>query len=411
VSQLPTTEIEVHLGSDEASIRVGTAFVNYRRGTVTTNFNYDASYLRREDAWEISPDLPIIERLAVTEGLPGAISDTAPDRWGRNLIAKRLHAQAKAQGRPDATITDVDYLLEVSDYTRQGALRYTVGRSQFLATGSEVPKLLELPLLLDAAELVSRDEVSEDSMAAVKILLDAGSGSLGGARPKASVRDGDRLLIAKFPHHSDEWDVMAWEKTALDLAEVCGIRTPKRRLISVTGRSVLLLERFDRVGESRCPFVSAMTLVKGKDGETRDYIEIAEALADLGSNVKSDLIELWRRIAFSIAINNSDDHLRNHGFLRIGSGWTLSPVFDVNPNPDATAPRSTSINFESDPSRTLEALFEAAPIFGLPASQASDIWSDVRAGVNGWRSVAKLNKISEREMRGFQTTFAAHGLT
>lgn len=160
--------------------------------------------------------------------LPGAIADTTPDRWGRDLISQRLRARAEDEGGSNPAVTNVDYLFEVSDHTRQGALRYTVDGSDFLAASSDVPKLLELPHLLDAAETVSRDEVGGDTMAAVKLLLDAGTGTLGGARPKASVRDVGRLLIARFPHHGDRWDVMAWEMTSLDPADERGIQTPNR---------------------------------------------------------------------------------------------------------------------------------------------------------------------------------------
>ena len=405
MSPIPSVQIDVFLDANDTPIQVGAAFVSFRRGTISTNFNYDRSYLSRDDAWEISPDLSLVSRSSVVQGLPGAIADTAPDRWGRNLISQRLRARAKEEGRSNPGVTDVDYLLEVSDHTRQGALRYTVGGSDFLAASRDVPKLLELPDLLTAAEIVSRDEVGGDTMAAVKLLLDAGTGTLGGARPKASVRDAGRLLIAKFPHHGDRWDVMAWEMTSLDLAEECGIQTPKRQLVEVSGRSVLLLERFDRVNNRRIPFISAMTLVQGRDGETRDYLEIAESLTDSGSNVEKDLIELWRRIAFSIAINNTDDHLRNHGFLRRGSGWTLAPVFDVNPNPDEEASRSTTINFESDPSEALRALFASSSTFGLSNNLASEIWREVRDGVKGWKVAAKKNKIGESEIRRFESAF------
>lgn len=405
MSQEPNVAIDVHLHLDEETVLVGKAFVTLRRGTVTTNFRYDPNYLRRGDAWEISPDLPIVAGSAVTNGLPGAMTDSAPDRWGRNLVKKRLQSQAHENGKKEPTVTEVDYLLGVSDLTRQGALRYTVDGSEFLAVDSAVPKLLELPRLLNAADIVSRDDVGKDDMPAIKALLDAGSGSLGGARPKASVRDGDHLLIAKFPHHNDQWDVMAWEMTALDLAEACGIQTPNRRLIDVTGKSVLLLERFDRDDSRRIPFISAMTLVQGRDGESRDYIEIAEALTDSGSNVKEDLVELWRRIAFSIAINNTDDHLRNHGFLRDRSGWRLSPVFDVNPSPNTAEARSTSINFESDADHTLAALFEASPIFGVTPDDASEIWDQVRTGVRDWKTVALANRVSDSDIRRFEAPF------
>lgn len=171
-------------------------------------------------------------------------------------------------------------------------------------------------------------------MTAIKDLLDAGSGSLGGTRPKASVRNGDCLLIAKFPCHHDDWDVMAWEKTALDLAERAGIGTPPREITLVGGKAVLILERFDRDRDRRLGDMSAMTMVERHDGIPGDYLEVAETLTEFGSRTGEDhLRQLWRRIAFWTAIHNTDDHLRNHGFLRDGSsGWRLSPVCDVNPN-------------------------------------------------------------------------------
>jgi len=178
-------------------------------------------------------------------------------------------------------------------------------------------------------------------MAAIRDLLDAGSGSLGGARPKASVADGDRLLLVKFPHRNDDWDIMAWEKTALDLADAAGLPTPPHRLAKVGRRNVLVLDRFDRDGERRNPYVSAMTLIAGRDGDSHDYTDIAEYLPEHGSNVVSDMTGLFRRAAFSVAIHNTDDHMRNHGFLFHGAGWQLAPVFDVNPNPDLGAARQT----------------------------------------------------------------------
>ncbi len=392
-----------------ASVEVGTAYVTERRGTrrgvVSARFVYGEGYVRRSDAFAISPDLPLADGGGTTEGLPGALADSAPDRWGRTLIQKRWRSSGSpSDGRPTAPL-EVDFLLGVSDVTRQGALRYTVGESGFLADGQAVPKLIELPRLLHAADVASSDGV--DDGAAVQELLDAGSASLGGARPKVSVRDGERLFIAKFPHRADEWNVMAWEKVALDLAERAGIRTTPRRLVDVGGRGVLLVERFDREGDRRRPYISAMSLLGSRDGESRDYLEIAEAIGDHGGAVLDDLRELWRRIALSVAINNVDDHLRNHGFLRVGSGWSLSPLFDVNPNPEPGAGRVTSVAFAVTRRDALASLMESAGSFGLTAGQATAGWAGVRSVVSDWRAVARANGIAESELRRFAPVFDA----
>lgn len=405
MTRAPTNRIEVHVDLPAGTTRVGTAFVTSTRGELTTTFDYDPDFLGRRDAFDVSPDLQRVSGGGVIAGLPGAMADGAPDRWGRNLIKRRLQALNRDEGRADHTLTDVDYLLGVSDFTRQGALRYRLEEGTFLGADTTVPKLLELPRLLNAADIVSRDASAKDEMAAITVLLDAGTGSLGGARPKAAVRDGSRLLIAKFPHHSDEWDVMAWEMTALDLAQACGIRTPHRQLVDVSGKHVLLLERFDRAADARVPFVSAMTLLQARDGDHRDYVEVAEAIQDLGGAVKRDLRELWRRIAFSIAINNTDDHLRNHGFLFRESGWCLSPMFDVNPNPDLGAERSTSINFVTDHDQALGALREVAEYFGVDAGSTHEVWQEIIDGIAEWRAVAVSHGIEDRELHTFSEAF------
>ncbi len=396
----PAVQVCVDTGTE--TVLAGTAYVSVARGAVSTTFVYDDAWLTRRDVWAISPDLPLSQR-STTAGLPGALADSAPDRWGRNLVKKRLQAQAREQRGSAPTVTDLDFLLGVSDTTRQGALRLRHSATgPFLAEGVTVPKLIELPRVLQATDDVARSGAGDDDLAAVKLLLDAGSASLGGARPKASVRDGDRLLMAKFPHHSDEWDVMAWEMTALDLAERAGLPTPARRLIDVGGRKVLLLDRFDRTGDRRVPYTSAMSLLCGQDGGSYDYVELAEAVTDHGSAVVDDLRQLWRRIAFSIAVHNTDDHMRNHGFLHSAGGWTLAPVFDVNPNPDSATERATTINFTASGDAELEALTEAAGHFDLEADAAVQVWAEVREAVRGWRQVAVRNGIGDAELRLFQ---------
>ncbi len=240
-------------------ILAGRAFLSSNRGRVTTVFRYDSGYLASKGAFPLDPALPLFKGShAIQDGLPFAFADSAPDRWGRNLIRKRLQSLAPDGARRE--VTDIDYLLEVSDTTRQGALRFTVASEnsdeKFLAGHADVPKLIELPRLLAACDRF----VGDGDLAAIKELLDAGAGSLGGARPKASVRDGGRLLIAKLSSLRDEWDVIAWEKTALDLAERACITVPGRRLERIAGRSVLLLDRFDRTPDgARIRYLSAMS--------------------------------------------------------------------------------------------------------------------------------------------------------
>ncbi len=241
-------------------------------------------------------------------------------------------------------------------------------------------------------------------MTAIKVLLEAGTGSLGGARPKASVRDGGRLLIAKFPHHSDAWSVMAWEKTALDLAETAGITVPHTQLIDIDDQPVLLLERFDRGVGRRVGYISAMTLIEGKDGEARYYTEIAETIPEYSASTSADLKELWRRIAFSVAVHNTDDHLRNHGFLRDKAGWRLAPAFDINPTPDIGARRVTSIGGSTNPSGDVQALLAYAVSFDLTNASARVILREVVEAVTNWTTVARRNGITEAEINRFAPT-------
>jgi serine/threonine-protein kinase HipA len=386
------TTIRVHVDGPKETVPVGTARINRTRGIETTEFTYDTSFLAGP-AWEISPDLPLLTRAPVVEGLPGALDDSAPDGWGRDLIARRLAAQARDAGHAAPTPTEVDYLLGVNDFTRQGALRFCLHDDMaFLSESTEVPQLLALEGLLDAVRQVAGGRDAEN---AVAVLLAAGSGSLGGARPRPSVADGEALHIAKFPQPDDQWDVMRWEAVALDLAADCGLRTPSHRLVTVGDAPVLLVERFDRSGHHRIPYLSARSLIGAGDGAGSDYLELVDGLTRHGSAVRADLTELWRRIAFSVAINNTDDHMRNHAVLRGPGGWTLSPVFDVNPDPNPGARRSTSVAGATDAEDCRHALVASAPNFDLDPETAERYWDDVLAVVARWRLVASRNGIPD----------------
>ncbi|GEP39619.1 phosphatidylinositol kinase [Nocardioides psychrotolerans] len=404
----PTTRVHVTVEIGGTAVKAGTAFATERRGVTSVVFDYDPGYLANRRSYPLSPDLSLGTGKHSLAGLPGCFADSAPDRWGRSLIAKRARARARDDGRQLGSIQEVDYLLGVSDPSRQGALRFSLTEGgPYLGTEPDVPKLVALPRLLRAADAVATD--GDDDMGAVKELLDAGSGSLGGARPKASVHDGDNLLIAKFPHQSDEWDVMAWEMTALDLAERCGIRVPDHQLVDVGGRSVLLLDRFDRDMGTRVGYVSAMTLLRVRDQDRADYLEMAEALSEHGSQVSLDLAELWRRIAFSLIINNVDDHLRNHGFLRATAGWRLSPAFDINPHPDPRASRATTIGYADTAETAVAALFASAADFGLDDTEARAVWAATLAGTASWREVATANGISTGQCDRFAAVMDRFG--
>jgi len=395
----------VSIDIDGDSVPAGTAFIERSRNSTNTTFRYDDEYLARPTSYALDPALSMFEGPQSMDGLPGAFQDCSPDRWGRNLIGKRIRSQTALEGRHAPSIGEVDYLVGVGDVTRQGALRFRVSvASPYLDPDPNVPKLIALPKLLRASEIVARDE--GDDMAAIKALLDAGTGSLGGARPKASVRSDEGLLIAKFPHHNDRWDVMGWEKTVLDLAERAGIPAPWRDLVHVGDKRALLLRRFDRTGTSRIGYMSAMTLIGGSDGGDYDYVDIAEFLPEHGAAVNEDLAQLWRRVVFSIAVHNTDDHMRNHGFLRHGAGWRLSPIFDVNPNPNLGETRATSIA-GAESAEEVDGVMALATDCGLSAKQARQIIGDVLEATAAWRDAATRNGIAESSQARFSDAFEA----
>ena len=389
------TAVEV-LEGDDARL-VGRAHFTRTRGQISTTFLYDADYLA-DGGMSIDPALPLVSGSQHQAGLVRAFDDSTPDRWGRNLIEKAERGRAREAGRAPRRLDDLDFLLGVSDDTRQGALRFRPpGHSAFLGKPSSVPQLVSLPELLRAADEVASDD---DPALAIKLLLDTGTTGLGGARPKASVRleDGS-LAIAKFPHGSDQWDVMAWEATALDLMEAAGIRTPRRRLTRVGGRSVLILRRFDRtVLGHRIGYLSAMTALGSTDGEHRDYADIAEAIRDLSLSPRADHHELFDRVVAGVALGNTDDHLRNHGFLADRGSWTLSPTFDVNPSADPWRARSTSIMGADAQPDEADALLALAEECSLNATQAQERMRNVAAGLIGWRDAALKNGVRTQEI-------------
>ena len=392
----------------------GRLWARTRNGRESATFEYDADWLRDKARFALEPALMLTaDPFHTTEGKPlfGALDDSAPDRWGRELMRRMERRRSEHEGRTPCSLMEIDYLLQVNDEARQGALRFadTEG-GPFLAAGTEpdrIPPLVELPRLLAAAEhVVAQADTDED----LRLLMAPGS-SLGGARPKASVRDRDgHLLVAKFPHRDDGVDTVRWEAVALRLARLAGIAVPDWRLEVTEGGPVLLLRRFDRRGRERIPFLSAMSMLQARDNETRSYLEFADALRQYGSNMKDDMHALWRRIVFNILISNTDDHLRNHGFLLDGpEGWQLAPAYDLNPTPTDIKPRvlTTNINLD-DGTASLELAMSVADYFGLTKKAAQDIVSEVARATSAWREEASRLGLGRADIERMASAFE-HG--
>lgn len=397
-------EVVVQIGGEDTL--AGRLWSHRRRGRESATFAYATEYLARGGAYALDPALPLVEgqqQTAAGRAMFGAFTDCAPDRWGRKLIARQEHRHRDASAAGERNLGEVDFLLGVRDDLRQGAVRFRDPETEDYLADEEtgVPHLVDLPGRLAAAERVELDEADDEDLA----LLIHGGSSLGGARPKAHVLEANgRLAIAKFPSPAhDEWDVMRWEAVALSLAREAGVTVPKARLVDVEGRAVLVLERFDRVGQERIGYISAMTLLEASDGDTGSYLDIAAAVETHSPAATDDLRQLWRRIAFSILISNTDDHLRNHGFLRHPAGWSLAPAFDLNPDPRPGSKHlSTAIDFE-DTAASVDTLLGVAGEFRLRHGEARQALAEVSGATAGWRRVAERHGLD----RSAQTQMSA----
>ncbi len=383
-------KIEIHIGPDEATRHIGTCHMSGKRGQSSV-FSYTDEWLDRPDAFALDPaNLPLNRNPHHTHSeksaLPGAVRDAAPDRWGRLLVKRAFRKLGEIR-----TLSEIDYLMAIDDRTRLGAMRLKrEGDEDFgHETGPfRIPPLVQLPALLNAANAIhGNTETAED----IKLLLNEGS-PLGGARPKAAVIDTDgSLSLAKFPKPDDDRSIPHGEILALTLAKKAGINVASGRLEKAAGRSVALITRFDRDGERRIPFLSAMSLLGLDDGDAAPYTDIAECIRMYSSAPTEDLNELWRRVVFSVKIGNLDDHLRNHGFLYNGDGkWRLSPAYDLNPVPvEEKARELTTWISEEGPEADIGLALRAAPRFALKEDQAAEIVSEIVDALQGWRDIAR----------------------
>lgn len=403
-------ETLVYVDLDGKPHLMGRLWAHVRKNKESASFEYEKTWLENPVCFSLEPALQVGPGAFHTPAdtpMFGAIGDSAPDRWGRALMRRAERRRAQRASTAPRSLQEIDFLLLVDDETRQGALRFAEKEGgPFLreAGVKRIPPLAELPELLSAAEHVIENRDTEEDL---RLLIAPGS-SLGGARPKASVLEKDgQLAIAKFPRRDDEINTVEWEAVALALAKKGGITVPHSRVETVSNKPVILVRRFDRHRAVRIPFLSAMSMLAAKDRDTRSYLEIVDALRQHGAASKEDMEELWRRIVFSILISNTDDHLRNHGFLYAGqSGWRLSPAYDVNPVPVDIRPRilTTAIN-EDDGTASLDLAMSVAEYFELGRDKAKAIAAQVGKAVSTWRNVAGQHGISKTEINRMASAF------
>lgn len=401
----------VYVNYKGQDIPVGRLWSYFNNGKESASFKYDESWLKNPENFELEPYLPLTEGTFHTDAkksIFASFSDCSPDSWGRLLIKKNEEKRAENEKRARRQFNQIDYLLAVYDFSRHGALRFKqTPDGVFLSPKDKkaIPPLVELPKLLAASEKVLDDDASYND---IRELLAPGS-SLGGARPKASVIDkAGNLCIAKFPKKDDSNNNVLWEAVALTLAEKAGLNVQRWELTTALGKAVLLLKRFDRTKDGqRIPFLSAMTMLNANDGESNEYsyLDLAEIIRTKGVNVRDDMKELWHRILFSVLISNTDDHLRNHGFLKTSAaGWQLSPLYDVNPSSDRTG--NLQLNIDEDSSAaSVELVMSVAEYFRLNKAEAEKILNQTRRAVAEWRDVAKALGIGAGEIARMAVAF------
>ena len=377
---------------------------------------YDESWLSNPERFNDSADLrlgtgyqPHKAASPHDSVFHGAIADTAPDVWGRRVIA-RDHAKRRKENPRLPALTEMDYLLAVDDFSRVGALRLRDGDGRYHRSVEEgrrsTPPLIELGKIFHASQALER---GQETLEDLRYLQGKGT-SLGGLRPKCTVIDEDGwLAIGKFPSVGDTRSVTRGEVLALQLARCAGIEAAIARIVQLEGIPVAMIRRFDRSGtDGRIPYQSAASLLQASREEERSYTEIADAIRSYGHAPTQDLQQLWRRLVFNLLITNVDDHLQNHGFLHVERGlWRLSPAFDINPFPDKERESKTWLSEQDGPITDLEMLLARSAYFSLDKDKALAVLAEVRAVVANWRDIAVGPEVGMRreDLEDFASAF------
>lgn len=396
---------------------VGRINVTQSRGKEFYSFEYEDSWLDYQQM-TLDPDLQLYKGrhyLNDDKNIFGVFADSCPDRWGRRLMNRRAEICAKELQEKPKKLMESDYLLGVYDEARMGGLRFKLDKDgEYLSNDKDfaTPPWTSLRELEQASLAFEKeDNVLDDKW--LKQLIAPGS-SLGGARPKASVMAPDgSLWIAKFPSKHDDIDSGAWEMVVHELAQLCGLNVPEAKVerFSKLG-TTFLVKRFDRNGTERIHFSSAMTMLGKTDGanasDGSSYLEIVSFLKANGSKPKEDLEELWKRIVFSMAVSNTDDHFRNHGFILEKSGWKLSPLYDVNPD---IYGNYLSLNVNSEESDLdFELAIRTSAYYGLDEKKAKEIVNEIAENVrDNWKIIAQKYGINRSEIERMRPAFMICG--
>lgn len=407
-------QVQVCIG--KAGTAIGSLIYTQNGRRENSAIAYDETWLANPERFNVSADLQLVlgyqSHKAASLHDPvfhGALADTAPDAWGRRVVA-RDHAKRRKQDPQLPVLTEIDYLLAVDDFSRVGALRLRDPDGHYHRTAPEgwrsTPPLIELERIFEASRAVER---GQESAADLRYLRGRGT-SLGGMRPKCTVVDEDgKLAIGKFPSVADARSVTQGEVLALRLASQAGIDVVPARIVNIDGMPVAVIRRFDRDSSgARIPYQSASTLLQASREEDRSYTEIVDAVRAHGHTPTPDIQQLWRRLVLNLLITNVDDHLQNHGFLHVERGlWRLAPAFDLNPFPDKHRESKTWLSEQDGPITDVEMLLARSPYFGLDKTQALTVLKEVHAAVSNWRQVATSPHVGLRpaELDDFATAF------
>ena len=404
--------VHIFLSLDE-EIYVGKLYAQKINAKEIYSIELSSDFLKSKySKYKLDPELNNYlgrQYLSSKKDIFGFLSDACPDRWGRTLIKRKESLKAKEENRKPKKLTELDYLLEVYDESRMGALRIKLDlNGDYLANDNEkiVPPWVYVRTLEEyAVKYDSEEEINDDW---IKNLLKPGS-SLGGARPKGSIYSNDgSLWIAKFPSKKDNYDVGAWEAVAYELAKMCKLNVSDFKLEKYSKYgSTFLTKRFDRFNKERIHFISFMTCLNASDGESSNYsyIDLASYIKAYSSNPTLDLIELWKRLIFNMAITNTDDHLRNHGIIIDRNGLRLSPLYDINPIPYGD---SLSLNITKDDNLIdTNNLFKTYMYYNLSKEDALKYYNEVVNIVNSnWRKIAKKYGISSSQIEMMEPSFS-----
>jgi len=384
---------------------IGTLFSVSGRGRDNFSFEFAEEWLEKYSYLNFDPLLfPISGKQYPdkTKNQFNLFSDLCPDRWGRTLLQKKERLLALKENRSANRLSETDYLLGVSDYTRMGGIRLSLDKGKSFAGEDDeaIPPISDIRKLRHIIE--NYEEGNDDPW--LQQLIVQGS-SLGGARPKANIVDEEgNLWIAKFPAKNDEYDVGAWEFLTNELAKACNVNTGEHKLVNLNNdHSVFLSKRFDRNKEERIHFASAMCMLNKKDGEEASFSEIASFIRAYSNNANNDLRELWRRMLFFVLVNNCDCHLRNHGFLLKDKGWELSPCYDVNPS---VYNQEMALFLDEENELCVSSLFAKAEDYYINKGEAEEIRKEMLKIISAWQKLASKLGIKENEIKRFKYCFA-----